>query len=60
VLSYRRGRFHVSANMGAMPAPARSPVGGRPLINSQPTIGPGHSIDQLMLAPGQAIVVAAS
>jgi len=60
VLSYRRGRFHVSANLGAMPGPARSPVGGRPVINSQPTIDAEHGTDQLMLAPGQAIVVAAS
>jgi alpha-glucosidase len=57
VLSYRRGRFHVSANLSAIPAPAPSPVGRRPVIDSQPTIGPEHGIEQLMLAPGQAVVL---
>jgi alpha-glucosidase len=56
VLSYRRGRFQVAANLTATPAIPPLPVRGRPVISTEPTIDPGQGTDQLMLAPGQAIV----
>jgi glycosidase len=60
VLSYRRDRFRVVANLSGAPTPARVPVGGRPMISSQATLDPGPVTGELLLAPGQAVVLDAS